>query len=162
MTMNSYIEISISDQKLYLYTNEKLSKTFSVSTAKNGPGEMNGSECTPRGRHVIFEKIGHGSQEGTVFVGRKPTGEIFNSSLASQYPQRDWILSRIIRLAGDEPGRNQGGKVDSLERMIYIHGTPDETMMGIPGSHGCIRMKNEEIIRLFELVQEGTLVNIAE
>ena len=160
--MNSYIEISISEQRLRLYTDEELLETFSVSTAKNGPGEINGSECTPRGRHRVFEKIGHGSQEGTVFVGRKPTGEIFNPTLASQYPRRDWILTRIIRLTGDEPGRNKGGKVDSLERMIYIHGTPDETVLGIPGSHGCIRMNNDDIIRLFEMVQEGTEVNIEE
>lgn len=160
--MKSFVEISLTEQRLKLYRDKDVLETFAISTAISGPGETSGSECTPRGRHVVFEKIGHGDEEGTVFVGRKPTGEVFNMALASKYPQRDWILTRIIRLAGDEPGYNQGGEVDTLERMIYIHGAPEGTKMGIPGSHGCIRMKNEDIVRFFELVEEGTIVNIRE
>jgi len=133
-----------------------------VSTAANGSGERYGSECTPRGLHRIRAKIGAGCTVNTVFRGRRPTGEIYHPDLASQFPDRDWILTRILWLCGMEPGKNRLGDVDTMRRYIYIHGTPDETALGRPGSHGCIRMANADIVRLFDLVSIGTRVRISE
>ena len=119
-----------------------------------------GSGCTPLGRHYIRARIGDGLPEGTVFVGRRPTGEIHSEALAREQPQRDWILSRILWLCGLEPGFNRGGKVDSMRRFIYIHGTPDMEPMGVPRSHGCIRMRNADLLQLFEWLPVGTQVDI--
>ncbi len=153
------IEISVTEQKLILKDDAYI-HSFSVSTALNGTGQANGSGCTPLGRHKIRIKIGNDCPLNTVFIGRRPTGEIFNPQLAVQYPQRDWILTRIIWLTGCEPGFNRGGNQDTLRRFIYIHGTPDSEPMGKPLSHGCIRMRNEDIARLFELVETGMPVFI--
>ena len=125
---------------------------YPVSTAANGPGECIDSGCTPRGRHVVRARIGAGMPANTVFRGRRPTGELYTPELAQAFPQRDWILSRILWLSGCEPGRNRLGRVDTMRRYIYIHGTPDSVPMGIPASHGCIRMRNADIIELFERV----------
>lgn len=133
---------------------------YSVSTAANGPGELRGSFCTPRGRHIIRAKIGAGQPENTVFVRRRPTGEIYTPELAAQHPGRDWILTRILWLSGCEPGFNRLGEVDTMRRYIYIHGSPDEVPMGVPGSRGCIRMRNRDIIELFDQVEPGTPVEI--
>lgn len=135
---------------------------YAVSTAQNGPGEQHGSGCTPRGLHVIRAKIGAGCAEGTVFVGRRPTGEIYSEALAQAHPQRDWILTRILWLCGREPGKNRFGRVDTLRRYIYIHGCPDNAPMGVPLSHGCVRMRNRDIVELFDLVDVGTEVLIQE
>ncbi len=159
--MTTSIKISISQQTLELYEDEKLIKEYTVSTAKNGAGEHNGSECTPLGRHIIHEKIGADCLPNAVFVGRKATGEIYNAELATQHPERDWVLSRILWLGGLEVGKNQMGEVDTLRRYIYIHGCPDEFPMGIAESHGCIRMHNREIIELFDLVKLNTEVLIS-
>jgi hypothetical protein len=156
------IEISLSTQTLCLFENDKLMKQFPVSTAKNGAGEIMGSQCTPRGNHLIAEKIGAGCVANTVFVGRRASGEIYEPSLGQKYPDRDWILTRILRLRGTEPGRNLGNNVDSYDRYIYIHGSPDDIDINVCGSHGCVRMRNQDIIELFELVDEGTAVNILE
>ena len=156
-----YIEIDISQQRLRLVEKEG-TEDFVVSTAANGAGEQFGSECTPRGQHIIRAKIGSGQAENTVFVGRRPTGEIYTNELGQQFPQRDWILSRILWLSGLEPGKNRLGKVDTMRRYIYIHGCPDEDILGEPGSHGCIKMRNRDIIRLYERVAGGTQVNIHE
>ena len=129
-----------------------------VSTASNGPGERMGSECTPRGRHIVRAKIGDGVPPGSVFVARRPTGERYHPGLNAQYPDRDWILTRILWLSGVEPGRNRLGSVDTMRRFIYIHGCPDDIVLGTPGSHGCIRMRNAEVIELFDLVPVGTPV----
>lgn len=131
-----------------------------VATAKKGVGELNGSEQTPRGHHIIRAKIGHGAAPNAVFVGRRATGEIYSPQLRTLFPQRDWILTRILWLSGREPGKNRLGKVDTMRRYIYIHGCPDEDPMGIPSSHGCVKMRNDEIIALFDLVEVGTPVNI--
>ena len=120
------------------------------------------SECTPRGRHIVRARIGAGLPIGTVFVGRRPTGEIYSEKLASQFPGRDWILTRILWLRGLEPGRNRFGEVDSMRRYIYIHGTPDDQPMGVPRSHGCIRMRNDDIVDLFDDVPAGAVVDILE
>jgi L,D-transpeptidase YbiS len=133
-----------------------------VSTAGNGAGELNGSECTPRGRHIIHEKIGDGCDANTVFVGREPTGELYSPDLAVKHPGRDWILTRILWLGGVEEGFNKSGNVDTLQRYVYIHGSPDDVTMGEPGSHGCIRMRNTDVIKLYDLVEVGTPVMIRE
>ena len=133
---------------------------YSISTASNGPGEQRNSGCTPRGLHRVRIRIGAGCPQGTVFVGRRATGEIYDAELARQHPERDWILTRILWLTGLEPGGNRGGRVDSLRRYIYIHGCPDTEPMGRPCSHGCIRMRNADLIELFDSVQTGTLVEI--
>lgn len=131
-----------------------------VATAKNGTGQLFGSECTPLGEHRIRAKIGATMAENTVFVARRPTGEVYQQSLALAHPQRDWILTRILWLCGNESGFNRGGNVDTQRRFIYIHGAPDSHPMGIPSSHGCIKMRNSDIIALFDLVQLGTPVTI--
>jgi lipoprotein-anchoring transpeptidase ErfK/SrfK len=136
-------------------------RRYSVSTAANGPGERRGSYCTPRGRHVVRARIGAGAAFNTVFVGRRPTGEIWSPALAEAFPRRDWILTRILWLCGQEPGFNRFGEVDTMRRYIYIHGSPDTVPMGRPGSIGCVRMRNYEIVDLFDLVAPGTPVQIS-
>jgi len=133
---------------------------YPVSTAKNGPGEQNGSFCTPRGRHIVRAKIGAGQPLGAVFVRRRPTGEIWSPELHAKYPGRDWMLTRILWLSGCEVGRNRLGDVDTMRRMIYIHGAPDSAEMGKPGSHGCIRMRNRDVADLFERVPPYAEVEI--
>ncbi len=135
-------------------------KTYPVSTSKNGPGEKNGSFCTPRGRHIVRAKIGGGAPLGAVFVRRRPTGELWTPGLHAQHPGRDWILTRILWLSGREPGRNRMGDVDTMRRYIYIHGSPDSAEMGRPGSIGCVRMHNGDIAELFERVPPYTGVDI--
>jgi len=154
-----HIDISIRDQALSLHVSGR-SYTYTVSTAKNGVGQQSGSGCTPLGQHYVRAKIGSSLPINSVFVGRRPTGEIFSPELASAFPQRDWILSRILWLCGNEPGLNRLGDVDSMRRYIYIHGTPDSEPMGLPLSHGCIRMRNHDIIELFDLVSIGARVSI--
>ena len=133
-----------------------------IASARKGVGERLGSEQTPRGRHIVRARIGAGRPVNTVFVGRRPTGEIYTPALRRLYPERDWILTRILWLSGTEPGRNRGGEVDTMRRYIYIHGAPDEDPMGTPGSHGCIKMRNADIVRLFDMVPAGTVVEILE
>jgi hypothetical protein len=149
------IRISLPDQQLELLEGNRMVATYPVSTARNGPGERRGSECTPRGWHRIRIKIGAGLPLNTVFVGRRPTGEIYDPELAALYPDRDWILTRILWLTGLEPGYNRGGDCDTLRRFIYIHGCPDTAPMGEPLSHGCIRMRNRDLLELFERVKAG-------
>ncbi len=159
--MNSrFIEISLQRQTLTLYECDSVVASFLVSTAANGPGEEINSECTPLGRHEVDEKIGAGCITNTVFVGRRATGDIYDANLGTINPEKDWILTRILWLRGLESGLNKGGSVDSKARYIYIHGSPDSSTMGIPGSRGCIRMHNDDIVKLFELVEVGTPVNI--
>ncbi len=131
-----------------------------VATARNGIGERNGSECTPCGRHIIRVKIGAGQPANTVFVSRRPTGELYTPEMRAVYPDRDWILTRILWLSGLELGKNRLDEVDTMRRYIYIHGCPDDDPMGVPSSRGCIKMRNHEIIELFERVEPGTPVDI--
>ena len=135
---------------------------FPVSTASKGAGERAGSFQTPRGEHYIRACIGRGLSPGAVLVGRRPSGEIYSEEFARQYPERDWILSRILWLCGKQPGFNRLGSVDSMRRYIYIHGTPDSQPMGVPASHGCIRMRNKDVIELYAMVKPGTRVTISE
>ena len=156
------IDIDLSRQTLRLYRGAALLREYKVSTAAKGAGERSGSFCTPRGRHKIRAMIGRGAPAGAVFLARRPTGEVWSPELGAQFPGRDWILTRILWLSGLEPGRNRLGAVDTMRRYIYLHGTPDDTRLGEPGSHGCVRLANRDVIELFELVQPGTEVDIHE
>jgi lipoprotein-anchoring transpeptidase ErfK/SrfK len=163
MNQDRIIEVSLAEQRLRLREGSAILLDLRVSTARNGPGEKLDSECTPRGWHEVHAKIGAECPPNTVFVGRKPTGEIYSKEYAAgAAPGRDWILTRILWLQGLESGRNCGGDVDSLQRYIYIHGTPDDVPLGIPGSRGCVRVRNDDMIRLFDLVEVGTRVHITE
>ena len=157
------IRISLPQQALELHDERgALLRRYTVSTAKNGAGEQNGSFCTPRGRHIVRAKVGAGQAANTVFVRRRPTREVWTPQLAAQFPGRDWILTRILWLSGKEVGRNRLGEVDTMRRYIYLHGSPDTVPMGIPGSIGCVRMRNQDIIELFDLVPARTPVEIVE
>jgi lipoprotein-anchoring transpeptidase ErfK/SrfK len=159
--MTKIITVSIKNQEMQCFNKDDLIYSYSVSTGKNGVGEIKDSECTPRGWHKINSIIGMEHQINSVFVARNWTNEIYSEELATQFPDRDWILTRILRLEGLEPGRNQGDEVDTFERYIYIHGTPDSTPLGTPGSRGCIRMNNNAIIELAEWSNTDTLVYIS-
>lgn len=154
------IAISLTRQTLRVLRAGNLEREFLVSTSRHGPGEQSGSLCTPRGLHVIRAMIGRGLPAGAVLRGRRPTGEVFSPPLDRAHPGRDWILSRILWLSGLEPGRNRLGNVDTMRRYIYIHGTPDREPMGVPFSHGCIRMRNADVCWLFDAVTPGTRVNL--
>jgi hypothetical protein len=157
------LRISLGRQEMTLLNDAgHLLRSYSISTATNGAGEVCGSGCTPRGRHRVRAKIGGGQPQNAVFVRRRSTGEIYTPELAVQFPERDWILSRILWLSGDEPGFNRLGGVDSQRRKIYIHGCPDEEPVGVPHSHGCVRMRNADIIELFDLVPPYLPVDIRE
>ncbi len=154
------IHIDIPTQQLRFTDGSGCGRGYAVSTAANGAGERNGSLCTPRGRHVVRARIGGGARPNTVFVARRPTGELYRPEMRADFPDRDWILTRILWLSGTEPGFNRLGHVDTMRRFIYIHGAPDDVPMGNPGSHGCIRMRNRDIIELFDRVPVGTPVVI--
>ena len=158
--MTKSICISVAEQQLFLLEKGERVKRYAVSTAKNGTGNTENSGCTPTGLHYVRAKIGAGHPANAVFVGRRFTGEYYTPVLAFQYPERDWILTRILWLCGLEPGVNRFGQVDSMRRFIYIHGTPDTEPMGVPLSHGCVRMRNSDIIELFELIPAGCRVSI--
>jgi hypothetical protein len=154
------IRISIDEQRLQLLANSELVIDTAIATAAKGPGERMHSECTPRGWHRVRARIGEGCPPNTVFVRRRPTGETYSPALKAAEPERDWMLTRILWLCGMEPGKNRLGDVDSMRRFIYIHGCPDEDAMGVPSSHGCIKMRNDDVIALFDQVPAGTRVLI--
>ena len=157
------IEISIAEQRLLLRDDAgAVIAQYPVSTALKGAGEQKNSYRTPRGRHVVRAKIGAGAPIGSVFKGRRATGETWTPALGEQYPGRDFILTRILWLSGCEPGHNRLGNVDSMQRYIYIHGTPDSEPMGAPHSHGCVRMRNADVVALFDAVPVGTPVVITD
>ena len=159
--MSLHIDISIESQTLLLVSSEKkIIVTYSISTSKYGIGEQNGSFCTPTGQHIVRAKIGKNQPINTIFIGRRPTGETFTEELKVSHPERDWILTRMMWLSGCELGINRLGSVDTMRRYIYLHGSPDSVVMGSPGSIGCIRMRNVDILELFDLVPVGTLVSI--
>ncbi len=157
------ININIAQQQLVLLDdNNQIMQQYSISSAKNGTGQQSGSFCTPLGQHIIRAKIGGGQPVNTVFIRRRPTGEIYTPALGAQYPKRDWILTRVLWLSGCERGFNRLGSVDTMRRYVYIHGSPDSVEMGKPGSIGCIRMRNHELLALFDLVETGTKVDIKQ
>lgn len=156
------ITINIKSQILELYNDQgALLQSYAISSALKGTGQVKGSFCTPLGRHIIRAKIGAGQPENTVFVGRRPTGEIYTPVLGEAFPGRDWMLTRILWLSGCEVGHNRLGEVDTMRRYIYIHGSPDSVPMGVPGSIGCIRMRNRDVLDLFDRVPPGTPVEIS-
>lgn len=154
------LHISLADQCLYGFANGQLQLRLSVSTALNGPGERNGSGCTPRGLHQVRAKIGDGLPSAAVLRGRRWTGEVWSPALHAQFPGRDWILTRILWLSGCEPGHNRLGNVDTFRRYIYIHGTPDCEPMGVALSHGCVRMRNTDLLELYARVPLHCAVQI--
>ena len=161
--MSVSIHISIAKQTLALYSDGgRLVRCYPVSTASRGAGELRGSHCTPRGRHIVRALIGGGQPINTVFVARRPCGEVYSPELAAAFPARDWILTRILWLSGCELARNRLGPVDTMRRDIYLHGCPDTAPLGVPESHGCIRMRNEDIVELFDRVPVYTPVEITE
>lgn len=162
MAFLDLLHISIADQQLYGFADGQLRLRFPVSTGRNGVGEQNGSGCTPRGVHQVRARIGDGLPEGAVLRGRRWTGEIWSPELHASFPGRDWILSRILWLSGCEPGVNRMGRVDTFRRYIYIHGTPDCEPMGVPLSHGCVRMRNADLLQLFPRVSPHCPVHITE
>lgn len=160
--MQGLITVNIAEQRLQLRVNETVLMDVSIATAKNGMGEQAGSECTPRGWHQVRAMIGADAQANTVFVGRRDTGEIYSPNFRQNFPDRDWILTRILWLSGLEVNKNRLGVVDTMRRYIYIHGCPDEDEMGIPSSHGCVKMRNTDVMKLFSAVTPGTKVYIGE
>ncbi len=159
---NVEIDIDLSAQRLVLRDGGRTVLETPVSTGANGIGERYDSGCTPRGRHIVRAKIGDGAPVGAVFRGRRWTGEVWSPEAHAAQPGRDWILTRILWLSGTEPGFNRLGDVDTFRRYIYLHGTPPITSLGTPGSKGCIRMDNSVIIRLFDLIEPGTVVHLHE
>ena len=155
------IEVSIPQQTLTVFDGTQILAHFSISTAANGAGCQKNSGCTPTGQHIIRAKIGEGAPINSVFVGRRATGEICSPELMAEFPNRDWILTRILWLSGTEVGVNRLGDVDTMQRYIYIHGTPDDVALGQPGSHGCIRMRNTDVIALFNMLPVGTPIHIS-
>ena len=156
------LHISLADQCLYGFSAGQLLLRLPVSSALNGAGEVQGSFCTPRGVHRVEQKIGADMPSGAVFKGRQWTGEVWTPELHQQFPGRDWILTRILWLSGCEPCVNQGGEVDSYQRYIYLHGTPDCEPMGEPHSHGCVRLRNADLLQLFPRVPLHCTVRIDE
>lgn len=157
-----HIEVDLGRQRLLLWNEGRMLRECLVSTGGNGIGEINGSGCTPRGRHVVRAKIGGGAPEGTLFVARRPTGDVWTPELHARYPGRDWILTRILWLSGVERGRNRLGCVDTFRRYIYLHGTPPTTRLGMPGSKGCIRMANGDVTAMFDQLPVGAEVELHE
>ena len=156
------LRIEIEHQRLICLQDGRTVALYPVSTARRGPGELMDSGCTPRGLHRVRLKIGAGCPENTVFVGRRPSGEIYRDALGEAEPDRDWILTRILWLSGLQSGFNRGGQCDTLRRYIYIHGTPEESLIGLPVSHGCIRMRNRDLLKLFDWAENGMPVEIVE
>lgn len=156
------INVDVGKQQLCLLKNDRVIKCYSISTAKNGVGQVNGSECTPLGWHIIRAKIGENEKENTVFVGRRASGEVFNETLREESTERDWILTRILWLSGLEKGENRGAEVDTMRRYVYIHGCPDADSFVSPSSHGCVKMHNKDVIELFDSIESGIRVFIHE
>ena len=162
MTAKKCIAIDLPTQSLRMLEDGRETGRFLVSPSSRGAGERTGSFCTPRGLHIVRAKIGAGMAVNTVFRGRRPTGEIYTPDLRRRHPERDWILTRILWLSGCEVGKNRLGEVDTMRRFIYIHGAPDEAKMGEPGSIGCVRMANADILKLFDWTECGAPVEICE
>ena len=155
------VHVQIAEQRLRVLRGDDEISAYPALTSKHGTGQLRGSYQTPLGLHVIRAKIGAGAPLGSVFVGRRPTGEIYSAELAASMPSRDWILTRILWLSGLEVGFNRLGPVDTMRRYIYIHGAPQAEIAAGIGSIGCVRMSNEHVADLFERVPVGTTVEIS-
>lgn len=151
----NHLFISIQQQRLFLVKDGRCETSYLISSAKNGVGEQEGSYCTPRGWHEIAEIIGLDAPINAVFKARQPTGQIYTLELEKDFPDHDWILTRIIRLKGQEISFNAGKNCDTYDRFVYIHGCPDNAILGRPASHGCIRMHNQAVIELASCIGKG-------
>lgn len=158
--MSVSLRVCLVEQRLEVLADGRPRQSYPVSTSRFGPGEQAGSNCTPRGAHIVRARIGADLSCNAVLRGRRPTGEIWTPELAERFPRRDWILTRILWLSGLQPGYNRLGAVDTMRRYIYIHGTPDTEPVGVPFSHGCIRMRNDDVLSLFDQIPVGTPVSI--
>ena len=159
-SQNNEIIVDISEQRLYLYNNDNLVQSFPVSTSKYGEGQIENSFKTPLGLHEIKEKIGDKAPINTIFAARENTNKIAEIQINPNDTENDFVTSRILWLDGLENGINRGVGVDSYSRYIYIHGTHEEGLIGQKASHGCIRMFNNDVIELYDMVSEGTKVQI--
>ena len=157
-----YVYISIKYQQLFLIENDSTTKHFPISTATNGMGTKTNSYKTPYGLHTIKNKIGDNVPYAGIFESRVYYGNKATILTDNQNSNKDYVTTRILWLQGEDYGINKGGKVDSYNRYIYIHGTPEEGLIGQPASHGCIRMKNKDVIELFKLLDLGTPIYILE
>ncbi|UYG01410.1 L,D-transpeptidase [Halomonas sp. GD1P12] len=153
-----WLEIDLTEQRLRAWQGTRVVHECTVSSGANGVGQHEGSGQTPGGWHYVRASIGQGLPENAVFRGRRFTGEVFSPTLGEQNPDRDWILTRILWLCGLEPGVNRGGSVDSQRRYIYLHGTPPHEPMGVAASHGCVRLRNQDLLWVFEVAVPGTPV----
>ncbi len=160
-SFDQLIYIAAKRQRLYYIVDKKIRNRYTISTSKYGVGNVRGSEKTPLGLHHIYKKIGSGVPEGGIFNARKYTGRQAKIITEPLDDEKDDVTSRILWLKGDEPEVNKGNSmIDTRMRCIYIHGTPEEGLIGSPASHGCIRMRNDDIIAFFDLVEPGTMVLI--
>lgn len=144
--------VSIARQRIFLIKDYRIYSLYPCSTASAGIGNKTGSYQTPLGWHVIAERIGDSLPKGAILKERQFTGKVWTSS---EITSDDLILSRILWLKGTEPGTNVGSGVDTHARYIYIHGTPEESKIGTPASHGCIRLSNDDVISLFSQTKTG-------
>ena len=156
--LDKFIYIGVKRQKLYLFEANLISKIYKVSTSSKGAGNEISSYKTPLGMHYIYEKIGDNAPIGTLFINKKNTNKIIKIDSLTMHKNKDEITTRLMSLMGKEMNINKGGSVDSFKRGIYIHGTSNEKTIGQPSSHGCIRMKNNDIVELFNIVDKQTPV----
>jgi lipoprotein-anchoring transpeptidase ErfK/SrfK len=156
------VRVSVSQQRLQLFSGREVLREYPVSTAAKGAGSQAGSQKTPLGRHQVHSKFGAGEPLGTIFESRRSTGRVATIHTAPVDLPEDVITTRILWLEGLEPGMNRGEGVDSRARFIYIHGTNEEGLIGRPASHGCVRLRNRDVAELFDLVATGTVVEIVE
>ncbi|WNK18794.1 L,D-transpeptidase [Halomonas piscis] len=153
-----WLEIDLARQRLVLWHGRVPGEAVAVSTGKAGAGQQDGSGQTPLGWHYVRAAVGENAPREAVFRGRRPTGEVYSEALARAHPGRDWILGRILWLCGLESGRNRGGRVDTQRRYIYLHGTPPSEPMGVAQSHGCVRLRLDDLIKVFAQTPPGTPV----
>ncbi len=155
-----FLKVVVSEQALYVLRSGTILDRYPVSTSKYGIGNREGSFQTPLGRHRIAKKAGYGAPLGSVLEDRRLTGKVAAIDTGGSGAPRDVITTRVLWLQGLETGVNRGEGIDSLRRFIYIHGTTSEGLIGSPASNGCVRMRNRDVAELFDLVPEGTDVEI--
>ncbi|WP_258542707.1 L,D-transpeptidase [Parvicella tangerina] len=160
--VDRFLYVGVERQEMYYVVDRKVERVYDVSTSKHGAGLLSGSNCTPVGMHCVNGKYGADVPWGGILVGRKFTGKVAEVETEPVSTGRDEITSRVITIKGLEDGVNKGGKFDSYQRRIYIHGTAEEGLIGKPASHGCIRMRNDDVIELFALVDEGLPIIILD
>ncbi len=156
--LSEFLYVGIRRQRMYYFKNNQIVSSYPISTSSKGAGNLMGSYKTPTGLHQIAEKIGGNAPLGTLFINKKNTGKVVPVNKSEISIKKDEITSRVLSLKGLQQGINKGKKYDTFSRGIYIHGTSDEASIGRPSSHGCVRMKNDDIMELFDLLSVGTKV----